>query len=553
MANVNTAPSWHAPHAGFIRVLVGLFTVAALVVIAMTLAYPGPDPHTIVLVSAGISLVALNIVAFTLPWGRLPRRHTFWLALAQLVITILLAGTLYQTNNAIPLLALIPVLWIAFQLDWPHTIAIIVALGLGCIAFWLIVEPMPSRPRVIVAISVFYFVVASLAILTQANADALRRSRAIAEEAWRSQQDALASAESNAAVMRAIAHGVDAAVFFASQDRSSTFANQRAQELGRRMGVSAQDPTWAGHEVYGPDRVTPIPPEDQLLPRALQGEYATESLQWVGEPGAQHAVSVSSLPAVTEAGEQVGAVIVAHDITNLVEALHAAESFSATVAHELRTPLTSIVGYLDLLETDDLDETGREFLRRAQQGVTSLSAKLRELLEPFEVAGASPTFSFIDVVDLLRRRVNHWRESAGTRGIVIEGPDGSSRLQVPLDRELAERMVDAVLSNAVKFSASGGRIEVAVDTHENSARITVTDHGLGMTREETRHAFERFYRAPTAIRRALPGFGLGLATALSIAQAHGGTIRLESAAGAGTTAIVEISLTQVGVAARGSS
>ncbi|OUZ07308.1 hypothetical protein BHE97_17565 [Aeromicrobium sp. PE09-221] len=550
---MNTAPSWRTPHAGFIRVLVGVFTIAAVVVIAMTLAYPGPRPHTVVLTSAGAALVVLNIAAFALPWERLPRRHSFWVALAQLAITILLAGTLYQTNNAIPLLALIPVLWIAFQLDWPHTIAIIVALGIGCVAFWLIAEPMPNRPRVIVAISVFYFVVTSLALLTQANAHALRRSRAIAEEAWRSQQDALASAERNAAVMRAIAHGVDAAVFFAAQDRSSTFANQRAQELGRRMGVSPQDPTWAGHEVYGPDRVTPIPPEEQLLPRALHGDYTTGALQWVGEPGAQHAISVSSLPAVTETGEQVGAVIVAHDITNLVEALRAAESFSATVAHELRTPLTSIVGYLDLLEADDLDETGREFLQRAQQGVTSLSAKLSELLEPFEVAGASPSFAFIDLVELVRRRLNHWRESAATRDIALEGPDGPRHLQVPLDRELAERMIDAVLSNAVKFSASGGRVDVSVDTHEHCARVTIVDHGLGMTREETRHAFERFYRAPTAIRRALPGFGLGLATALSIARAHGGTIRLESTAGAGTTATVEIPLTQVGAAARGSS
>ncbi len=535
--------SRHTSHAGFVRVLVGVFTMAAVIVIAMSATYPDTERHTTVLIVAGGALLVMNLAAFAAPWGRLPRRETFWLALAQLLVTILLAGVFYQTNNAIPLLALIPVLWISFQLDWLHTIAIIVALGFGCLVFLLIVDPMPNPTRVIVAISVFYFVVTSLAVLTQANAHALRASRAIAEDALRSQQDALAAAERNSAVMRAIAHGVDAAVFYAAHDRSSTFANPRAQELGRQMGVSPHDPTWAGHQVYGPDRVTPIAAEDQLLPRALRGEYATESLQWIGEPGAQHAISVSSLPAVTEAGERIGAVIVAHDITDLVESLRAAESFSATVAHELRTPLTSIVGYLDLLEADVLDEAGREFLRRAQHGVTSLSAKLRELLEPFEVAGATPAFAFVDLVDLVDRRLERWRPEARERGIVVSGP-GTGHLQVPLDRDLTGRLLDAVLSNAVKFSDDGGHIAVTVGTHGSCARIAVTDHGFGMTREETRHAFERFYRAPTAIHRALPGFGLGLATALSIAQAHGGTIRLDSRPGIGTTITIDLSLTQ---------
>ncbi|WP_293781666.1 HAMP domain-containing sensor histidine kinase [uncultured Aeromicrobium sp.] len=507
----------------------------------IVLAVREPATHAYPAIVAALALLAGTVVAaFAVPWDRIDRRWTFWLAFSQLLIAVILASAFYSTNNAIPLLAVIPVLWIAFQLDWRHTIAMVIALVAGNIVFLLTADPLPNVFRAVAACAIFTFVVASLAVVTQANVQALRASRATAESA-------LAEAESNAAALRAIADAVDASVMFTAQDRSFTFTNPQARAWGVKMGIDPDNQQWAGDHVYAPDRITPIPADQQLIPRALDADFVTGQLMWIGPPGDQIAVSTSSLPAITAQGTQIGTVVVGHDITGLLEALNAAESFSATVAHELRTPLTAAVGYLDLLDdTDELSPANRAFLERARQGVVALSERLRELLEPFEVAAVTPSLAFVDLVSLVDSRIAHWRATAAERQISIVTSPPCEVLRVPIDQNLVARMLDAVLSNAVKFSEHHGVIEVSVRRTPTHALVVVKDHGFGMTKEEQRHAFERFYRAPTAIRRALPGFGLGLGAAQSIAAAHAGTITLDSEPGHGTTVTIELSLSLAG-------
>ena len=100
-------------------------------------------------------------------------------------------------------------------------------------------------------------------------------------------------------------------------------------------------------------------------------------------------------------------------------------------------------------------------------------------------------------------------------------------------------MLDNLVSNALKFTPSGGRVDVSLKAAGGVAMVEVSDTGLGLAEEEQTHLFERFFRSSRAAENAIPGSGLGLAIAKTIVERHGGRIRVESAVDVGTTVRVE--------------
>ena len=103
-------------------------------------------------------------------------------------------------------------------------------------------------------------------------------------------------------------------------------------------------------------------------------------------------------------------------------------------------------------------------------------------------------------------------------------------------------MIDNLISNALKFTPAGGRVEVRASERSGRARIEIADTGMGISPEEQERLFERFYRTAQAQTDAVPGVGLGLSIAKAIVEAHGGTISCESVEGRGTTFAIELPL-----------
>ena len=103
------------------------------------------------------------------------------------------------------------------------------------------------------------------------------------------------------------------------------------------------------------------------------------------------------------------------------------------------------------------------------------------------------------------------------------------------DRPQLLRVVDNLVANAIKFTPDGGSVRLAAGRAGDCAVIEVTDTGLGIPRAEQQELFNRFFRGTNAVEKAIPGSGLGLAISQVIAEAHGGTIQLESTPGAGST------------------
>jgi signal transduction histidine kinase len=209
--------------------------------------------------------------------------------------------------------------------------------------------------------------------------------------------------------------------------------------------------------------------------------------------------------------------------------------FVSTVAHELRTPITGLSGYLDLL----LDDRGAdpairaEFLERSRRIVESMGELVNDLLEMSRIEAGSlelavAPFPLADVLADARDALEPIAASAGV-DLDVRLP---SRLRAARgDRRAAARIVLNLVSNAVKYTPAGGRVEVEAIFDGPVALVAVRDTGEGIPEPERERVFERFARLDR--HRPLPGTGLGLPIARELASLMGGDIGLASVVGVG--------------------
>ena len=233
------------------------------------------------------------------------------------------------------------------------------------------------------------------------------------------------------------------------------------------------------------------------------------------------------------------------------------DTFLASVSHELRTPLTSILGFITLLANDDeheLTQTQRSYLAIVERNSQRLQRLVGDLLFVAQTGGEHPALqpSVVDLRAVVTDCVESMRRGAAEAGIelVLTGR------QVPAvegDPAWLEQVVENLISNAVKYSTDGGRVEVCTASEAARAVLEVTDSGIGVPSAEQPYVFERFFRSSNAAERAIQGTGLGLAIAKVIVEAHGGTISLESGEATGTTVRVELPLAATGAERRARS
>jgi PAS domain S-box-containing protein len=216
----------------------------------------------------------------------------------------------------------------------------------------------------------------------------------------------------------------------------------------------------------------------------------------------------------------------------------------ATVSHELRTPLTSIIGYAELLS--DLDETDLSRRARKLLAVIDRNAK-RELTLVDDLLtlafvtdnGLRINPAPVDLADVGRGVVDDQALQARERGLELTFVDGPVR-QVVGDHRRLVQVLGNLVTNALKFTNPGGRVEVRVHDVGSDGVLEVRDTGVGLTPEERAKVFDRLYRAPGAVAAQTQGAGLGLAIVRAIIEAHGGWIDLESQVGVGTVVRVGI-------------
>jgi signal transduction histidine kinase len=221
------------------------------------------------------------------------------------------------------------------------------------------------------------------------------------------------------------------------------------------------------------------------------------------------------------------------------------DDFVASVSHELRTPLTSIRGYLELVLDDDLTDDQRRYLSVVDRNADRLLRVVDELLFAARVDAGGITLDChaTDLDRVVREAVEAARPAAAEHEIELELGAGEVGA-LSGDRARLAQVFDNLISNALKFTPAGGRVEVRSFLESGIAVVEVADTGVGISEEDQQRLFQRFFRAEGAILNAIDGTGLGLAIAKAIVDAHGGGLSVQSRAGFGTTFRVELPLDQ---------
>lgn len=353
---------------------------------------------------------------------------------------------------------------------------------------------------------------------------------------------ALTAATEAAAVATTVAESVDAAVAFFRPDGTVALRNEATYEQAELAGFDRR--TQAGVHVYGPDRRTKLPAAEQVINRALRGESFRGQLYWVGEPGDQRAIIGNGRQVHTADGTFVGTMTVGHDVTDLANAIAVREEFLIAVSHELRTPLTSIIGYLDLLsEGHDLPALGldRE-VATIQRNAEQLYAIIGDLLAAGD-AEMRVRIGYTDLAALARQAAAAVLPHAAAAGVSVR-TELPERLEIDGDTGRLRQVVDNLLSNAVKYTPRGGRATLSLTVDGDACTLRVEDTGIGISPDDQRQLFDRFFRARAVREDALQGVGLGLSIVKSIVEAHRGFIGVASRPGRGSTFTVTLPLRQ---------
>ena len=354
---------------------------------------------------------------------------------------------------------------------------------------------------------------------------------------------ALLQSRRNESLLRTILNTVDVGIAVVDKDANPVMKNSRFQHLMDHGHRTESGGDGVRVFAYGPDRTTLLPVQDMPRLRAARGESFSEELFWIGPPDNQRALSASAQK-VTGIEHFTGSVIAYNDVTRLINAVAAKEEFVANVSHELRTPLTSIIGYLDLvLDEPDLPGHIRKPLNVAVRNSERLLQLVGDLLST-AAAGNTVNPQPIDLASLIRTSITSAALRAGINQVTISA-EVPPELPVVADLLRIGQVLDNLLSNAIKFSPAGGSVTVRARDTAEQVVLEVVDSGIGMTPDEVKNAFTKFFRAGTALKAAIPGAGLGLAIVKSIIDAHGGTIAISSEPGHGTTVTVNLPKTLI--------
>ena len=245
-----------------------------------------------------------------------------------------------------------------------------------------------------------------------------------------------------------------------------------------------------------------------------------------------------------------GLVLLAfHDLTPLRRVEEMRADFVANASHELRTPLAALSGFIDTLRGSAReDPAARErFLPIMQAQADRMARLIDDLLSlsRIELNAHLRPDKQVDVGALVRQVADSLQTLARDRNVEVKTIGSSAPLLVPGDRDELIRVFENLVENALKYAASGKRVDIALSVGEGpdgkrEARIAVRDRGPGIAPEHLPRLTERFYRVDVSESRAQGGTGLGLALVKHILNRHGGRLTIESAPGQGATFTVHL-------------
>ncbi|MBV1905085.1 MAG: cell wall metabolism sensor histidine kinase WalK [Pseudomonadales bacterium] len=249
-------------------------------------------------------------------------------------------------------------------------------------------------------------------------------------------------------------------------------------------------------------------------------------------------VDIYAAALTNEEGEEIGAVIVLHDKSDVDHLERIRRDFAANASHELKTPITAIRGLTEtILDDAEMDpSTRRSFMEKIHIQSLRLSSLVTDLmtlsrLESDENEDIASVFNLVNIVKQSIKAAKHTNQ--GDK-LSLSAHLAQEKISVYGDAQAMSQMLDNLIDNALKYTPEGGQVKVSLSTEKDKAIISVEDTGIGINPQFQARIFERFYRVDKARSRDLGGTGLGLSIVKNIVEQHKGSISLESQLGKGS-------------------
>lgn len=248
-----------------------------------------------------------------------------------------------------------------------------------------------------------------------------------------------------------------------------------------------------------------------------------------------------------ENAQDVGIIMILQDITERQKLENMQMDFVANVSHELKTPLTTIKSYTETLLCGQVDdqETTMQFLDIIDTEADRMNRLVKDLLQLSRLDYQQEKWykKESNLISLLKAVVTKVELTAKNKKQHLNYIfDENQKILTVIDKDGIEQVLMNVLSNAIKYTQEGGRIDIDAMQSGKDAQLIIADNGIGIPEKELSRVFERFFRVDKARSRAMGGTGLGLAISKQIIEEHHGSIEIESKEGKGTKVIITLPL-----------
>jgi signal transduction histidine kinase len=292
-----------------------------------------------------------------------------------------------------------------------------------------------------------------------------------------------------------------------------------------------------------------------VLVGLLVSAWLTRPLQELTEAATEMSGSDLSIRAPVRRDDEIGQL--ARQFNRMAQRLEASFSelaaerdtlrrFIADASHELRTPITALRNFNELMQGAAAEdrEARQEFLAESEKQLERLAWITDNLLNLSRIEGGLVRLDIAehDARELIRAAVSAFRPEAEERGITLALSLPETETPIRCDRHRIELALSNLLDNALKFTPSGGQLDLGAERGDRAVRMWVEDSGPGIAPEDLPHVFDRFYRGRGKHEGAAEGSGLGLAIVRGIAEAHGGRVSAASEPGQGSRFTLELPL-----------
>jgi len=336
------------------------------------------------------------------------------------------------------------------------------------------------------------------------------------------------------------------AVIYLEPGKEEVFVNRPLYDLfpELRYGVQAEQETLQTCLEVIQSVVDEPENFSRYVDSVLRGELPTDSLQFSIRNETvfiQFYVEVIHIHQVHK-----GTMLVMRDVTKETEMDRLKSELVSTVSHELRTPLSSIYGFTELMLNRDIEESRQDrYLRTIHSETERLANLVNDFLDVQRMESGTQSYKKTSVnIHAIAEETTHFYAASTQAHRITFRHEGNQLPVIEADEEKIRQLLNNLLNNAVKYSPSGGAIDVVLTTSRDQVILQVRDEGIGIPKQSLSRLFEKFYRVDNSDSRKIGGTGLGLAICKEIVTGHGGEIHVESVVREGSLFTVKFPLVQ---------